>query len=218
MSLNCSHSQFLAQANIAISNALNSPTILSYLSHFGYTATRIRTGRALYEAVTAAHLSQQAAHGNQVSATADLKTAWKAAKASYMPQLKIARIAFKDRGGIATELALTGPRKQSIDSWLAQSSQFYINALASEEILTGLKQYGITAQKLKASQAKVRALTAASALQKKRKGEAKSATEKRDRHLAELRDWLSDFRAVAKIALAEDPQQLESLGILQRSA
>lgn len=61
------------------------------------------------------------------------------------------------------------------------------------------------------------ALAAASALQKKRKGEAKSATEKRDQCLAKLCGWLSDFRAVAKIALAEDPQRLESLDILQRS-
>ncbi|MEL7067883.1 MAG: hypothetical protein AAGN15_04420 [Cyanobacteria bacterium J06581_3] len=62
------------------------------------------------------------------------------------------------------------------------------------------------------------ALAAASALQKKRKGEAKSATEKRDRHLAKLRSWLSDFRAITKIALAEDPQRLESLGIVQQPA
>ncbi|MEL7359335.1 MAG: hypothetical protein AAFN40_22615 [Cyanobacteria bacterium J06560_6] len=84
--------------------------------------------------------------------------------------------------------------------------------------MAGFAQYGITAQKLKAAQAKVTDLAAASALQKKRKGEAKSATEKRDHCLAELHDWLSDFRAVAKIALAEDPQPLEALSILQRSA
>ena len=137
---------------------------------------------------------------------------------SCMSQLKIARIAFKDCDGIATELALTGPRKQGLAGWLAQSSQFYINAIASKEILTGLKQYGITAQKLKAAQAKIMSLAAASALQKKLKGEAKSATEKREQCLAELRSWLIDFRAVAKIALAEDPQRLESLSILQRSA
>ncbi len=218
MSLNCSHSQFLEQANIAISNALSSSEILSPLREFGYTATRIRAGYALYEAVNTAQLAQQAAHGNQISATAALKTAWKVAKASYMPHLKIARIAFKDRGGIATELALVGSRKQGLASWLAQSSQFYTNALANEQILTRLAQYGITAQKLKASQAKVNALAAASALQKKRKGEAKSATEQRDRALADLRLWLSDFRAVAKIALEKDNQRLESLGILQRSA
>lgn len=218
MSLRCSQSHYLHQAAVTIDNALNNPTILSHLSEYGYTAPRLRAGRALYEAVTAAQLTQQAAQGEQVSATAALNTAWKAAKESYTPHLKIARIAFKDRGGIATELALTGRRKKDLASWLAQASQFYTNALANEQTLTGLAQYGITDKKLKAAQAKVTALAAANALQKKRKGEAKSATEKRDQCLAELRSWLSDFRAVAKIALAENPQRLEALGILQRSA
>ncbi|MEL6468297.1 MAG: hypothetical protein AAFQ74_01085 [Cyanobacteria bacterium J06623_4] len=218
MSLRCSHSHFIHQANLTIHNALNNPEILSQLSTFGYTATRIREGLSLCKAVDAAQIAQQSAQGDQISATAALNAAWRSARESYMPHVKIARIAFKGYGGIATELALTGRRKQSLDSWLAQSSQLYINALASEEILTGLKQYGITTQKLKAAQAKVMTLAAASALQKKRKGEAKSATEKRDQCLAELRSWLSDFRAVAKIALSEAPQRLESLGILQRSA
>ncbi|MEL6492997.1 MAG: hypothetical protein AAFQ95_23855 [Cyanobacteria bacterium J06621_3] len=216
MSLRCSQSQVLHQATITIENALNNPDILSHLSEFGYTAPRIRAGRALYKAVAAAQLTQQAAQGEQITATAALNAAWKAAKESYTPHLKIARIAFKGRVGIATELALTGRRKKDLASWLAQTSQFYTNALANEQTLMGLAQYGITDQKLKAAQAKVTDLTAASALQKKRKGEAKSATEKRDQCLAELRGWLSDFRTVAKIALAEDLQRLESLGILQR--
>ncbi|MEL6160446.1 MAG: hypothetical protein AAFQ40_01940 [Cyanobacteria bacterium J06623_5] len=55
-------------------------------------------------------------------------------------------------------------------------------------------------------QAKVMALAAAaSVLRKKRKGEAKLATEKREQCLAELRGLLSDFRAVAKMAPFEDP-------------
>ena len=180
MSLRCSQSHFLHQATVTIDNALNNPTILSHLSDYGSTAARLRAGRALHEAVTAAQITQQATQGEQVSATAALNAAWETAKASYMPHLKIARIAFKDRGGIATELALTGRRKKDLASWLAQASQFYTNALANEQTWAGLAQYGITAQKLEAAQVKVTDLAAASALQKKRKGEAKSATEKKD--------------------------------------
>lgn len=217
MSLRCSQSHYLHEAIVTIDNALNNPAVLSYLSEYGYTGDRIRAGRALYEAVTAAQLTQQAAQGDQVSATAALNAAWSAAKKSYMPHLKIARIAFKDRGGIATELALTGRRKKDLVGWLSQANQFYTNALVNEQILTGLNRYGVTAQKLRISQEKMIVLAAASALQKKRKGEAKSATEKRDSRLAELRGWLSDFRAVAKIAVAESPQQLEFLGTFTNS-
>lgn len=62
-----------------------------------------------------------------------------------MTHVKIAWLAFSDRDGVATELALTGCRKQSLDSWLTQSSQFYINALANEHILAGLAHTALPA-------------------------------------------------------------------------
>lgn len=54
------------------------------------------------------------------------------------------------------------------------------------------------------------------AAQLKETGEAQAATEARDKALDALMDWMSDFRAIAKLALAGDPQQLEMLGIVTR--
>lgn len=53
--------------------------------------------------------------------------------------------------------------------------------------------------------------------QKKETGEAQEATGIRDNALDKLAHWLSDFRAVAKVALDDSPQQLEKLGILART-
>jgi len=54
-------------------------------------------------------------------------------------------------------------------------------------------------------------------VQEKEKGEAQAATQARDKALDELQDWLSDYLAIAKVALEEDPQLLEGLGVLQRA-
>jgi hypothetical protein len=35
--------------------------------------------------------------------------------------------------------------------------------------------------------------------------------------LLELKDWMEDFDSIAKVALYEEPQLLESLGIFVRS-
>lgn len=48
------------------------------------------------------------------------------------------------------------------------------------------------------------------------KGEVQTATEERDAAMKALKAWLSDYRAISKIALEAEPQQLEALGILQR--
>lgn len=54
--------------------------------------------------------------------------------------------------------------------------------------------------------------------QKKETGEAQAATQRRDKKIDELAKWVSDLRAVVKVALAGDPQQLEKLGILARTS
>ena len=54
-------------------------------------------------------------------------------------------------------------------------------------------------------------------MQEKEKGQAQAATQKRDAALDDLQDWLSDYLAIAKVALEDNPQLLEGLGVLQRA-
>ena len=207
----------LSQAQLAIDNALTTPDILTALSDYGYTRTRIEQGKKHYNQAAAAQLAQTTAAGEQISATATVNAAWETAKKSYIRFVKVARIAFKRNPGIITQLALSGERKRTLSGWSAQATQFYNNALSNKEILSGLQEFGITEKKIKAGLADLKAIEAANLIQEKEKGEAQAATQKRDAALDELQDWMSDFRAIAKIALEDDPQRLESLGIMARS-
>lgn len=207
----------LSEAQLAIDNALNNPQILKYLGDFGYTTTRIQQGKKLYTVAAAAQLTQQAEAGGQISATTVVNDAWETAKKSYSRLLKVARVAFKRNSGVAVQLDLGGTRKKSLFGWLAQANQFYKNALSDQAVLVELKEFGITEQKLKAGLAELAVIEKANLVQEKEKGEAQAATQKRDRALDELQDWLSDYLAIAKVALEEDPQLLEGLGVLQRS-
>ncbi|MEL6555806.1 MAG: hypothetical protein AAFQ63_20445 [Cyanobacteria bacterium J06621_11] len=207
----------LSNAQLAIGNALNTPQILEYLSDFGYTSAKIQQGKNLYNLAAAAQLTRQAEAGEQICATTDVNAAWETAKKTYSRLVKVARIAFKRNSGVTTQLDLGGTRKKSLSGWMAQSTQFYKNALNNKEILVGLKEFGITEKKLKAGLSELAAVEKANLTQEKEKGEAQAATKKRDAALDELQDWLSDFLAIAKIALEEEPQLLESLGVLVRS-
>lgn len=202
---------------MAIENAQANSQVQASLTEFGYTPERIQEGKTLYEQALAAQQTQQAEYGEQIGASATFEDAWSKAKKSYMRLLKIARVAFKGDAGMATKLALNGRRKQSLSGWLLQAKQFYTNALGNSEAMNALGKYGITSGKLEAAQAETQAVEAADLVQEKEKGEAQSATKMRDEALDALDEWLDDFVAIARVALEDEPQLLETMGILERS-
>ena len=63
----------------------------------------------------------------------------------------------------------------------------------------------------------VQAVAEANAVQEKEKGEAQEATKLRDAALDDLDQWMSDFIAIARLALEERPQYLEKLGVVEPS-
>lgn len=207
----------LYDAQVAIDNALTNEQILAALSNFGYTAERIQQGKALYTKALNAQTTQQMEAGEQKSATAELEANRAVAHTTYMRFVKIARVAFKRNAGIATQLDLGGDRKRSLAGWLAQANQFYTNALANPAVLEGLGNFGITQKKLQAGLAEVNAVETSNLTQEKEKGDAQAATQTRDKALDALQEWLSDYLAIAKVALEDNPQLLEALGVLQRA-
>lgn len=208
---------FFDRARVLIDNALSNPTILTYLEEYGYDLDRIQSGRQLYETAWNLQLQQQKEYGDQIGATADRDRLWATASATYIKFVKIARIAFKGNTGAITQLGLGGDRKQSLSGWLMQANQFYDHILGNDGLLDKMGEYGITRAKLEAGKAETDAVAAANLLQEQEKGEAQEATRKRDIATDALDEWLSDFTAIARIALEPEPQLLESLGIKEYS-
>ena len=207
----------LSAAQVALDNALGDAELQEALAVYGYDADKLQEGRQLYETARSLHDQQRAEYGDQYAATDALQSAWEEAKTVYIRHVKVARVAFKRSRGTWEELGLSGKRKRTISGWLTQARQFYTNALADPDILTALGEFGITQEKLEAGRALVDDVEAANAAQEKEKGEAQAATVARDEALDALDEWMSDFVAIARVALEDRPQQLEKLGIVAPS-
>ncbi len=83
-------------------------------------------------------------------------------------------------------------------------------------MIARLEPFGITLAELERGKAMVDAVTAAYARQKQFTGKAQQSTRERDEALADLKAWMSDFLAIARVALKNNEAHQEAIGILVR--
>ena len=214
--MDTSISTLLDEARIATTNAAEVQAIAAALNTYGFTQERLQEGRTLYEAALASNSTKQQQYGNQYDSTAKLNEQLDTLADTYTKHLKIARIAITQPGQ-AQALSLLGPRKRPFAARLAQIKQFYTNALSNPDILAALAKYNITKKILEDTQTDIAAVETTSATREQLKGAAQAATQTRNEHLKQLETWMKEFRTIAKIALKDEPQLLESLGILVRT-
>jgi len=205
-----SRETFLQDARLLLGNCSSVPALAQPLEGFGYTASRWVEGRALFDAAEALVLAQARAYGEQYAATAATLAARSVANRAYSQTLKIARMVLTDPGSVVA-LGLAGPRCRDLAGWVDQATSFYANLEAAS--IAALGRFGYTPAKLANEAALVEVVVARVRAQARRTGEARQATADRDAALARLDAWLGSLRTVLRVALADDPQTLEAVGI-----
>ena len=110
-------------------------------------------------------------------------------------------------------MQIDGQRKKSLPGWIDQTEAFYGNLLQDAELMTEMAKFGYTDKKLSDEFSLIKTVADKNLSQKQEKGKAQESTEQRDLKFKELEKWISGFRAIAKVALADTPQKLEKLGI-----
>ncbi|UXP31641.1 hypothetical protein N6H18_14930 [Reichenbachiella agarivorans] len=201
----------------AITNGRDVDAISSVLTEYGYDAETMNSGMALYETADALHVKQKLEYGEQYAASDEFRIARAALNKTYMRHIKLARIALKGNKATEEALQLSGDRKQAFPGWLQQAKTFYTNSLLSPIVLAELAKVNIPQEALTAASLELVELEKKYNKQLKEKGEAQDATEKRDEALDALQDWMSDYIGIARVALEDDPQLLEMLGIVEPS-
>lgn len=200
----------IARANHAIENTLNNPQILKKMSAYSYDRKKLQAGKALNEKAHMLQLAKHESYGAQYTSTDALEADLAQTKILYNKHLVLARLVFEENRGMQAKLQLKSARKRAKDAWLSQARVFYSRA---EEIGPEMGKYGISREMLEQARAMVEALMTTRQQQMQRMGEAQSATCQRDQAIKAMEAWMRDFRQVARLALQDDPQMLEALGI-----
>ena len=201
-------------AKNAITNGRDVAAISSIITDYGYDTKAMNAGMALYETVDTLHVKQKKEYGEQYAATDSFQVARAGMNKTYMRHLKLARIALKGNKSTEEALQLSGNRKQAFPGWVQQAQAFYTNALASPEAIAALTKLNTPKAALKATSSELEEVEKKYNKQLQEKGEAQAATNARDEALDSLQKWTGSYISIARVALEDEPQLLEMLGIV----
>jgi len=174
---------------------------------FNFDDTQQAAGKTLSDELKALIEKQNAAYAAQKQATRDLNAAWEITKKHYQKYVSICRQVMT--ADMFKDLGVTGKKKHSFTDWTTQARNFYNTALQTSGILQILLKYNITQVQLEEGLALLDVLVPLYNEQRNKVGLAQVATVDKDRKLAELQKWNSDFIFFAKLAHKDDKQNME---------
>ena len=204
---------FMAGSRLLLDNSQKYPDLLGALSLYGYDKAKIDQGTRLWNEADALISDHAKGRGDKLEATHDAEKAWEDAMPVYAKALKTARVAFGDSPRATATLHLSGSRRMTVDGWADQARAFYRNLLSEPGFLATMAGFGYPAKRLETELAAVELVSEKSHVKHDEKGEAQKATALKDAKIRELDAWISDFRAICRVAFYESPQDLERLGV-----
>ena len=200
----------MAMARLAIENALEHEVIRKKLAAYNYDRKQLLAGKALNEEVRVLHSVQQDKYGLQYEQSDAVQAQFAEVQDRYRYHIKRARLAFENQRGIRQQLQINGRRKTDV---LGQLDQMYAFYTKIEGFLADITQYNVAAEELLQTKAMIAALYAGRHQQLISRGDAQDATQKRDEKRRQLKNWMTQFKKAARLALHDEPQLLEVLGI-----
>jgi len=215
--LRLTEESFLQSMDIAIENAKAQAQIAAALSKYKFGTDELDKGRVLLES------AKQSFHNNSKE-TVESKNAYRLFSekrellhSEFVSYRNIAKVIFRKDPNIVDLLSLTGAIPEAYATWLEYVKRFYKNSLTNETVTAGFVDFGITTEALTQASENLTAVEDLRRDYMRERGESQDATKLKDESFQKAEEWLSDFFFVARIALADNLQLLESLGKVVKS-
>ena len=209
--------EVLEQYRVSLNNVEIQSEIATTMAEFGFDAPVIAEGKTLLTTTRQAFDLNQTEDDETSEEYDNFKTLKASLEETYSMHRKKAKIIFRNDPKTLEKLGVSGSLSNAYIKWLETAKKFYSVALKDPDIASKLIRLKITADDLTGANTLIGELEAARAEYLREKGESQDATKAKDAAFVIMDDWMSEFYAVAKIALADRPQLLESLGKFVRS-
>ena len=207
----------LEQYRVSFENVEKQTEIATIMAEFGYNQTLLTEGKLLLSKTREAFDFNKKEDDETSEAYNNFYTLKENLAKTYSLHRKKGKVIFRNEPTTLNKLALTGSLPTAYIKWLETVKKFYTVAMVDTEIQSKLARLKITTEEINGTIQLITNLELARAEYLREKGESQDSTKSKDKAFGEIDDWMSEFYAVAKIALEDNPQLLESLGIFVRS-
>jgi len=205
----------LLAGRLALENARKNAQIKTALAQFGFNDARLLEGEGKLDAAADWQQTQKDLYTDKSELSRQLAIDERELEAVYTNHLTIARFAYRQDADWQKMLELKGPRAKDRAGKLQQIRTFY-RRLTTPAINT-LKKFGAVTEEITQAQAMADALLDVLSNRQNKQAEAQQATQHRNQALEAWETWFDRFSRVAEVALMDQPQLMEALGIEVRS-
>ena len=214
---NQTEAEALEQYRVSFENVEKQPEIATIMAEFGYDETLLTEGKTLLTKTRQAFDFNKKEDDETSEAYKNFTELKENLAKTYTLHRKKGKVIFRKEPTTLSKLALTGSLPTAYIKWLETVKKFYTVAAADSDVQSKLVRLKITTEEINGTIELITNLELARAEYLREKGESQDSTKSKDKAFGEIDDWMSEFYAVAKIALEDNPQLLESLGKFVRS-
>ena len=209
--------KYLEWTRTLIDNATSHSEISKALAIVGYDKTVIAEGKQLY--LTAKQLFD--INKIEDDETRDSRKIYKSKIEElvevFKPDRIKARVIFRNDSTTQEKLMINGGFPNSYPTLIQRTEKFYTVLNTDTQLQQKVAKLKITPNKIKTGLKAVISLQSARNNYKTEIGESQDATKAKDSAITNLENWIKDFKDIAQIALEDQPQLQESLGIFVKS-
>lgn len=212
-----SNQQMLHNYGAMFENLAKEIELKTELAEYGYDEAKISEGKALYDKARQTFDANVKETREETTASLSFQEKYQNFHKNYTTHRKKARIVFEDNAEAFAQLNLKNIPAKAIAKFLEETRAFYQLLDINETLRNALKTLKVTEQDIKNQLQLLGEVEKLNADYQKEKGESQQATKDKDNAFDALDKWVSKFHKVAKIALEDKPQLLESVGKFVRS-
>ncbi len=209
--------KYLEWVRTMLANATSQPEISAALAIVGYDAAVITAGKQVYQTAKQVFDNNKTEDDETRDARKIYKTKIEELTNIFKPHRAKAKVIFRNDQNTQEKLMISGSFPNSYPTLIQRTEKFYNTLNTDKQLQAKVASLKITPKEIKNGLQAISELQSARNIYQTEIGESQEATKAKDQAIIDLENWIKDFKDIAQIALEDQPQLQEALGILVRS-